>query len=165
MKKFGRRKAAPEGWNEIEPTIKEFERKLREGKNLKFIQNKVLNLLFCPHLAENTSHEGKRIVESTWPIFQIHHQRSRYIYELFYKRSAISRELYEWCLEEGVADATLIAKWKRQGYENLCCLRCIQAKETNCGTQCICRVPKSQLEDPEKEIQCVHCGCRGCGGN
>jgi hypothetical protein len=32
MKKFGRRKAAPEGWNEIEPTIKEFERKLREGK-------------------------------------------------------------------------------------------------------------------------------------
>ena len=33
MKKFGRRKAAPEGWNEIEPTIKEFERKLREGKN------------------------------------------------------------------------------------------------------------------------------------
>lgn len=116
-------------------------------------------------LAENTSHEGKRIVESTWPIFQIHHQRSRYIYEIFYKRSAISRELYEWCLEEGVADATLIAKWKRQGYENLCCLRCIQGKETNCGTQCICRVPRSQLEDPEKEIQCVHCGCRGCGGN
>lgn len=32
MKKFGRRKVAPEGWNEIEPTIKEFERKLREGK-------------------------------------------------------------------------------------------------------------------------------------
>lgn len=35
--KFGRRKPAPEGWDEIEPTIKEFERKLREGKALKFL--------------------------------------------------------------------------------------------------------------------------------
>lgn len=167
MKKFGRRKAAPEGWNEIEPTIKEFERKLREGKKAKSRKLfwYLLLCLFLFSLAENTSHEGKRIVESTWPIFQIHHQRSRYIYDLFYKRSAISRELYEWCLEEGVADATLIAKWKRNGYENLCCLRCIQGKDTNCGTQCICRVPRSQLDDPEREIQCVHCGCKGCGGN
>jgi hypothetical protein len=46
MKKFGRRKAAPEGWSEIEPTIKEFERKLREGKNLNFIQNQVLHNSF-----------------------------------------------------------------------------------------------------------------------
>lgn len=159
MKKFGRRKAAPEGWSEIEPTIKEFERKLREGnveKDFKSISNLI---------AENEPHEGKRIVEASWPIFQIHHQRSRYIYDLFYTRKAISRELYEWCLEEGVADAALIAKWKRSGYESLCCLRCIQGKDTNFGTQCICRVPRSQREDPEREIHCVHCGCRGCGGN
>ena len=65
---------------------------------------------------------------------RLHHQRSRYVYELFYKRKAISRggcehvifqatvedllsfshtELYEYCLKEGYADKNLIAKWKK----------------------------------------------------
>jgi bud site selection protein 31 len=102
-------------------------------------------------------------VESTWPIFRLHHQRSRYIYELYYQRQAISRELYEWCLTEGIADRNLIAKWKKPGYERLCCLRCIQSKDTNFGTACICRVPKEKLEEGTI-VECVHCGCRGCGG-
>jgi len=113
--------------------------------------------------AENEDGEGKRKVESLWPVFKIHHQRSRYIFDLFYKRRAISRELYDWCIREGVADGNLIAKWKKQGYENLCCLRCIQTRDTNFGTTCICRVPKSKLEEG-KVIECVHCGCRGCCG-
>jgi hypothetical protein len=41
--------------------------------------------------AETESHEGKRKVEALWPIFKIHHQKSRYIYDLFYRRKAISR--------------------------------------------------------------------------
>ena len=56
-------------------------------------------------------------------------------------------ELYDYCIKEGFADKNLIAKWKKQGYENLCCLRCIQARDTNFGTNCICRVPKSKLEE------------------
>mgnify|MGYP003643379857 CR=1 FL=1 len=48
-----------------------------------------------------------------WPIMRIHHQQSRYIYEIFYRRKEISRELYEWLLEEKYADANLIAKWKK----------------------------------------------------
>lgn len=56
-------------------------------------------------------------------------------------------ELYEYCLQENIADKNLIAKWKKQGYENLCCLRCIQTRDTNFGTSCICRVPKSKLEE------------------
>ena len=59
---------------------------------------------------------------------RITHIRSRYIYDLYYKREAISRELYDWLLEQGYADAALIAKWKRTGYEKLCCVRCIQAR-------------------------------------
>lgn len=55
--------------------------------------------------AENESHEGKRKTESLWPIMRISHTRSRYIYELYYKREAISRELYDWLLKEGYADA------------------------------------------------------------
>eukprot|EP00057_Strongylocentrotus_purpuratus_P026107 XP_011680581.1 PREDICTED: protein BUD31 homolog [Strongylocentrotus purpuratus] len=114
-------------------------------------------------LAETEPHEGKRKVEALWPIFKIHHQKSRYIYDLFYRRKAISRELYDFCIKEGYADKNLIAKWKKQGYENLCCLRCIQARDTNFGTNCICRVPKNKLEEG-RIVECVHCGCRGCSG-
>ena len=79
------------------------------------------------------------------------------------KRSPLLSELYEYCLKHKVADANLIAKWKKQGYENLCCLRCIQTRDTNFATNCICRVPKNKLEEG-KIVECVHCGCRGCSG-
>ncbi|KAI9146145.1 cell cycle control protein cwf14 [Paraphysoderma sedebokerense] len=141
--KTSRSKRPPEGFDEIEPTLKEFEQKMRE--------------------AENEPDEGKRKVESLWPIFRLHHQRSRYVYELYYKRKAISRQLYDWLLKEGYGDANLIAKWKKPGYENLCCLRCIQARDTNFGTACICRVPKKDL-DADTVVMCQHCGCRGCAG-
>jgi len=45
-------------------------------------------------LAETESHEGKRKVEALWPIFKIHNQKSRYIYDLYHRRKAISRGLF-----------------------------------------------------------------------
>jgi hypothetical protein len=39
------------------------------------------------------------------PIMRISHARSRYIYDLYYKREAISKPLYDWLLKEGYADA------------------------------------------------------------
>lgn len=80
---------------------------------------------------------------------------------MFYKKEAISRELYEWCLDQGYADAGLIAKWKKPGYEKLCCVRCVQVKDHTFGTTCLCRVPKAKL-DTSKVVECIHCGCRGC---
>jgi bud site selection protein 31 len=59
--------------------------------------------------AENETHEGKRKAESLWPIMRLSHTRSRYIYELYYKRDAISKELYDWLLKEGYADAKYVA--------------------------------------------------------
>jgi len=45
---------------------------------------------------------------------------SRYIYELFYEKEAISKRLYDWLLKNGYADGNLIAKWKKNGYEKVC---------------------------------------------
>ncbi|TIB71338.1 hypothetical protein E3Q24_02362 [Wallemia mellicola] len=53
----------------------------------------------------------------------------KHIYDLYYKRKQISKELYDWLLKQGYADANLIAKWKKQGYEKLCCTRCIQSRD------------------------------------
>merc|ERR1711981_831482 len=86
---------------------------------------------------------------------------SRYIYDLYYEKEAISKQLYDWLLKNQCADANLIAKWKKQGYEKLCCLRCIQTKETNFKSTCICRVPQQNLKE-DHVIECVSCGCRGC---
>ncbi|KAG2618740.1 hypothetical protein PVAP13_3NG079771 [Panicum virgatum] len=103
----------PEGWELIEPTLRDLEAKMRE--------------------AENDPHDGKRKCEALWPIFRISHQKSRYIYDLYYRRKEISKELYEFCLDQGYADRNLIAKWKKPGYERLCCLRCIQTRDHNFG--------------------------------
>ncbi|KAI1131487.1 cell cycle control protein cwf14 [Nemania abortiva] len=114
--------------------------------------------------AQNTPTNNIPKHQAQWPIFQIAHQRSRYVYELYYEKEAISKPLYDWLLKNGYADPILIAKWKKQGYEKLCCLRCIQTKETNFQSTCICRVPKAQLKD-DQDVQCVNCGCRGCASS
>ncbi|TVY51881.1 Pre-mRNA-splicing factor cwf14 [Lachnellula cervina] len=56
----------------------------------------------------------------------------------------------------GYADAMLIAKWKKTGYE--------KTKETNFNSTCICRVPKAQMKE-DQNIECVSCGCRGCASS
>ncbi len=80
-----RSRAPPEGWELIEPTLEELEQKMKES--------------------EADSHEGKRKVEALWPIFKIHHQRSRYIFDLFYKRKAISRG--EWTSTQDHTSASM----------------------------------------------------------
>jgi len=131
------KKAPPEGFDDIEDTLLEFANKLRD--------------------AELESNDGKKRHESLWPIYQINHQRSRYVYEMYYEKEAISKELYDWLLKNRYADSALIAKWKKQGYEKLCCLKCIQTKETNFNSTCICRVPREQLWMSRMRIQRLGC--------
>jgi bud site selection protein 31 len=111
--------------------------------------------------AEAAPHEGKRKSEAVWPIFRFHHQRTRYVYEMYHRKKAISKELFDFCVAQGVADGALIARWRKPGYEKLCCLRCVQTKDTAFGTACICRVPRKELE-AGRVVECQHCGCRGC---
>ncbi|GFF89041.1 G10 protein [Aspergillus lentulus] len=124
------RKPPPAGFEDIEDTLLEFSNKMKD--------------------AENAPHDGKKKHEMLWPIFQISHQRSRYIYDLYYEKEAISRQLYEWLLKNNYADANLIAKWKKQGYEkvlsefltraSICsCLKlCLSTFQINSGRQVIC---------------------------
>ncbi|KAL7626334.1 Component of the SF3b subcomplex of the U2 snRNP [Parahypoxylon ruwenzoriense] len=139
-----RQKKPPAGFDDIRDDLEVFAIKMKDAQN-------------AP-----TNNVPKH--QAQWPIFQIAHQRSRYVYELYYEKEAITRQLYDWLLKNGYADPMLIAKWKKQGYEKLCCLRCIQTKETNFQSTCICRVPKAQLKD-EQDVQCVSCGCRGCASS
>lgn len=134
-------KPPPEGWDDVAPQLEEFAAQMRD--------------------AVNEPHEGKRRNEATWQITRIHYERSRYVYELFYKKKAISRELYDWLLREKHADAMLIAKWKKPGFEYLCSLQSIDKQNTNFGTTSICRVPL-HLRKPGADKPAVNTGCISC---
>ena len=136
-------KPPPDGWDGIEEVLEDIQRRMRE--------------------AENEPHEGKRKNESLWNVIRLDHQRSRYIYEEYYKKQNISRELYDWLVKEKWVNAALIAKWKKSGYDNLCCLGCIQSTNFAQGGACICRVPRKDLAK-NKIVECSHCGCHGCAG-
>jgi len=134
----------PDGWDLIEPALDELERTMRE--------------------AVNDPHDGKRRVEMMWPIAKIHWQRTRYIYELYYKKKQISKELYEYCLQEKYADAKLISKWKKPGYEYLCSLEAIDKSSSNFGSVSKCRVPLSSRE-PGPQMPTVKTGCISCASS
>ena len=131
-----KRKSPPDGFDDIEDTLLEFANKMKD--------------------AENASHEGKKRHEVLWPIFQISHQRmlfstvgmswltismsigSRYIYDLYYDKEAVSKQLYEWLLKNGYADGNLIAKWKKQGYEKVGVSSAAFLDSTDWGKECSC---------------------------
>lgn len=136
-------KRYPADWEVLEDKLAEFEEALRA--------------------VEDEQHEGRKKHELVWPVFRLHHERSRYIYDMYYRQKKISRRCYEFALREKFADKDLIAKWKKAGYEKLCCMQCINASGHAYNTKCICRVPKADLDEDKREtIECNHCGCRGC---
>lgn len=94
-----KRKPPPEGFSDIENDLLIFANKMKDAQN-------------------KPPPPGPRY-QAQWEVFQISHQRSRYIYDLYYEKEAISKQLYDWLLKRNYADAMLIAKWKKQGYENV----------------------------------------------
>ncbi len=132
----------PSDWSAVSSTLAEFQSKMRE--------------------IELKESSGMRKEEILWPIFQLHHQRNRYLFELYYENHSISDELIEFCFSEGYADRFLMAKWKKNGYEKLCCLKCVQTVDSNFGSVCVCRLPEGE---EEKILQCKNCGCTGCASN
>jgi bud site selection protein 31 len=64
-------KKPPAGWDLIEPTLMELYQRMRD--------------------AENEPHEGKRKPESIWPILRVHHQMSRYVYEIYRVKKQITK--------------------------------------------------------------------------
>ena len=62
-----------QGWELIEKVIDDYESQMRD--------------------AVNEDHEGKRKNENTWRIHRIHFEKNRFIFDLMYKRQAMSKEL------------------------------------------------------------------------
>lgn len=135
------RKKPPAGWDLVEEELADFDRQMKEA---------VLD-----------SHEGYRRCEAQWAIHRVAHLRSRFLFEQYYQRGRISRDLYAYCVREGFVDERLAARWKKPGSEFLCCNRCVERRDTAHGTNCICRVPRRHLAAAQRQ-PCLQCGCDGC---
>merc|ERR1719478_825161 len=103
------RKKLPKSWyktqwgERTEEVLEEFEAKMAE--------------------TVNSDHDGLRKNESQWPIHRLHYEKNRFFYEARYKKEKdkqMPKEIYEFLMRNKILDASLIAKWKKPGYEFLC---------------------------------------------
>jgi len=135
-------KPPPPGYEIVEPVIEALENELRDKVK--------------------ESNVGKRNTESIWPVHQINWQRTRYVYDMYYTHNHISKKVYDYCLKNKIADAGLIAKWKKPGYERLCSTYVINPANYKFGTTSICRVPVKDRGENAKDAQDPTTGCLGC---
>lgn len=142
MSRWTKKARPPVGYDYIQPVMDALDSELREKMN--------------------EPHEGRKEHEILWPIHQINWQRSRYVYDMFYKYKKIPREVYDYCIKRKLIDAPLIAKWKKKGYEKLCSTHAIDKSNFNFNTVCVCRVPRKELGADQRRIQSTFCGCLGC---
>lgn len=83
-------KKPPAGFDVIEPTLEALEHELRDKIK--------------------ETNEKLRKTESMWPVHQINWQKSRYVYDMYYKYNRISKQVYQYCIQQKLIDAALIAK-------------------------------------------------------
>ncbi|CAK9436122.1 uncharacterized protein LODBEIA_P06800 [Lodderomyces beijingensis] len=153
---------APPDFAKIQPVIQQYKTKLRQAQLTPLTQ---------------TTHST---TSSTWPITKILHQCTRYVSEM-HAQHKINDACLEWLLLQDYVDGALLKKWRKRGYEKLCCVACVN---TGGSGRCVCRVPKVEMlrkhqraknEDADDEskskdkdeireidVECVTCGCRGC---
>lgn len=70
--------------------------------------------------------------------------------------------MYDYCINNKLIDAALIAKWKKPGYEKLCSTYAINTQNSKYGSVSICRVPAKSLSAGQA-VEDQTTGCRGCG--
>jgi bud site selection protein 31 len=69
---------------------------------------------------------------------------------------------FDWLVRDKVADGSLIAKWRKPGYEILCSMLAIQKGNHNFGTTSHCRVPIRQRAQQQKITPNIGTGCISC---
>mmetsp|Transcript_15595 Transcript_15595/g.43037 ORF Transcript_15595/g.43037 Transcript_15595/m.43037 type:complete len:313 (-) Transcript_15595:128-1066(-) len=137
-----KRKKPPEGFDYVEPVLEALEAELRD-----VVQER---------------DPKKRKTQAMWPVHQINWQKSRYIYDMFYVHRRISKRVYQYCLDQKLVDAALIAKWKKTGYERLCSTYVINPSNYKFGTTSICRVPWKDRSEEQRGVHDPTTGCLGC---
>jgi bud site selection protein 31 len=108
------------------------------------------------------SNARKCNTESMWPVHQINWQQSRYMYDMYYSHHRITKKVYEYCMRNKLVNITLIAKWKKIGYEQLCLTYVINSNNYKFSTSSICHLPLKDHLPEQLLAMNPTTGCRGC---
>ncbi|GJD11301.1 Protein BUD31 homolog 2 [Galdieria sulphuraria] len=127
-----RQKKLPKGFELIETQLEKFEDEMRE--------------------IMNDTMEDKMRNELTWKVHKLHWKKNRFIFNLYYKEKAISKELFDFLVKEKVVDDNLISKWRKPGYENLCSLAVISKTNTNFRTAGVAFLVLQETVDPSGQL-------------
>lgn len=95
--------------------------------------------------AVNEDHNGKRKNELNWRVHRVHWERNRFVFRMMYEEKSMSKKLFDFLVQNKIADGALISKWRKPGYEKLCSLAAIQTRDTSHGTTSVCRVPLTKV--------------------
>jgi bud site selection protein 31 len=71
----------------------------------------------CRGAAKNDPHDGKTNCAALWAVAHLQDQSPEdqilVLYDLYYNRKEVPRELYEFCLDQGHADPNLLPSGRR----------------------------------------------------
>lgn len=86
-----------------------------------YISDSILSYLWNPHafVPENDPQDGNRKCKSTFAYFLFGSSKENYVYDLYHQRKEISKELHQFCLDQGHADHNLIVKGEKVGVASL----------------------------------------------
>ena len=96
MPKVKKSRMPPQGYELVKRLILELENKVGE--------------------AVTDSKKGKANMESLWPIFNdyINYQRTRLIFDMYFRQRTISEEVYNYCIEKNLVDEKLLDTFKNE---------------------------------------------------
>ncbi|EPY29607.1 bud site selection protein 31, partial [Strigomonas culicis] len=67
---------------------------------------------------------GESPVPPLWKIAKINYDRTRFVFDAYARKKAITKEVFDYCVEMQFIDGGLARRWRLPGYEKLCCTAC-----------------------------------------
>ncbi|KAI4291949.1 bud site selection protein 31 [Pancytospora philotis] len=110
---------------------------------------------------EENARDGE-LKASVHEIYRLYRLRTWHLHQE-YLGGNFSARLYRFLVGQKYIDTNLVRHWKKNGYENLCCLRCIQPRGGG-EKVCLCRTPQKYRSTDDADLSCNCCGCNGCAG-
>eukprot|EP00796_Vickermania_ingenoplastis_P000629 gene629-348_t len=68
--------------------------------------------------------EAESEMPPLWRVAQINRDRTRYVFNAYYRQKLINKEVFDYCCEMQLIDSGLVKRWRLPGYEKLCCTAC-----------------------------------------
>lgn len=114
---------------------------------------------------EDGGDDGTQTLPPLWQVARINRDRTRYVYNAYYVDKTISKEVWEYCVEQGLIDGGLARRWRLSGYERLCCATCAIPGAASTAAQLTAKLALRDKAVPKKRQQPNNASTGSSGGD